>query len=139
MSRDLGSLGRATGLMCVPILLIILSCASSSPRKSEFEREFERYLSLPHQKVMAIAGDPKGRWVYGYGYAAPPRASQKTPPLSSATFESEALGLTPNASSTPSAMRSFGSPTPPKFLSSVRLPAAQHAAADTQQRFSIDS
>lgn len=43
-------------------------CASGPP-KSEFERHFERYRSQPHQRAMAIAGQPDGTWTYGYGYA----------------------------------------------------------------------
>jgi hypothetical protein len=51
-------------------LLAHAGCASrGEPRKTRFEREFERYLSLPHQKAMVIAGSPDGRWVYGYGYS----------------------------------------------------------------------
>jgi hypothetical protein len=43
-------------------------CSAAGPRKSEFERHFERYLSQPYQKAMAIAGDLTAEWTYGYGY-----------------------------------------------------------------------
>jgi hypothetical protein len=58
-----------------PLFLSLLSlagCAGGSsvePQKSRFEREFERYLSLPHQKAIALAGDIHGEWTYGYGCA----------------------------------------------------------------------
>lgn len=57
---------RPVAILCC---LLVAACASPGEKRSRFEREFQRYLSLPNQKVMAIAGDPDGRWVYGYGYA----------------------------------------------------------------------
>lgn len=62
-------IAKSAGRIAILPFLHLAACASSSPPKSRFEREFQRYLSLPNQKVMAIAGDPEGRWVYGYGYA----------------------------------------------------------------------
>jgi len=47
----------------------LLAGCAGGPQKTRFEREFQRYLSLPNQKAMAVAGDPDGRWVYGSGYA----------------------------------------------------------------------
>ena len=44
------------------------STSGGGPERSPFEREFQRYLSLPHQKAFAVAGDPEGRFVFGYGY-----------------------------------------------------------------------
>ena len=55
--------------LLVLIAVLIGGCAGGPP-KSRFEREYQRYLSLPNQKAMAVAGDPNGRWVYGYGYGA---------------------------------------------------------------------
>jgi hypothetical protein len=50
------------------VLSTSAACSTAGPRKSEFERHFERYLSQSHQKAMAIAGDLDGEWTYGYGY-----------------------------------------------------------------------
>ncbi len=59
---------RATAGLVALALPFALGCASG-PEKSRFEREYQRYLSLPHQRVMAVAGDPEGRWVYGTAYS----------------------------------------------------------------------
>jgi hypothetical protein len=55
--------------LAVAALAASAGCGASGPRKSEFERHFERYLSQPHQKAMAIAGDLNAEWTYGYGYS----------------------------------------------------------------------
>lgn len=61
---------RSVPFVAILSTLALVACTSSGPKKNRFEREFQRYLSMPNQKAMAIAGDPNGRWVYGYGYAA---------------------------------------------------------------------
>lgn len=59
--------GGLTGLV---LAVSAFACTSRWPRPSRLEREFQRYLSLPNQKVFVIAGDPDGEWVGSYGYAA---------------------------------------------------------------------
>ncbi len=51
------------------VVAVALACAPAGPPgESRFQREFQRYLSLPNQKVFVIAGDPEGAWVHGYAY-----------------------------------------------------------------------
>jgi hypothetical protein len=68
MNRENPSLVFSISL-ALAVLAGSAGCSTAAPRKSEFDRHFERYLSQPHQKAMAIAGDFNGEWTYGYGYA----------------------------------------------------------------------
>lgn len=66
--RATGSRLAATAL---GVVAAALACAPAGPPgESRFQREFQRYLSLPNQKVFVIAGDPEGAWVHGYAYKA---------------------------------------------------------------------
>jgi len=47
--------------------LAALACSTTGAPPSLFERHYQRYLSQPHQKAMALAGDLAGAWTYGYG------------------------------------------------------------------------
>jgi hypothetical protein len=87
---------RAIRLVAFLLFVMMLSCASSTPRKSRFEREFERYLSLPNQKAMAIAGDPNLRWVCGYGYASASKGLAQDAALEQCNTRKRSLG--PDAS-----------------------------------------
>lgn len=83
---------RAIGLVALLLFVIVLSCTSSTPRKSRFEREFERYLSLPHQRAMAIAGDPNGHWAFGYGYASASKGLAQDAALEQCNTRKRSLG-----------------------------------------------
>jgi len=66
-----GRIMKGLCLLAVLAGLVAVGCGTvgKTPPRSEFEREFQRYLSLPHQKAFAVAGSEEARFVFGYGYA----------------------------------------------------------------------
>ncbi len=58
----------------LPLVLLAISLCSGCAAgggglaPSRFQREFQRYLSLPHQKAFAVAGDREDNYVFGYSY-----------------------------------------------------------------------
>ena len=60
---------------------LCFACASAPPPKPHpgVAERWGRYLSMPHQRAFAIAGDPNGQWVGSIvgGYSSPIEAERE--------------------------------------------------------------
>ncbi len=56
------------GLALLSLSILAASCATDAPKKTPFERQFERYRSVALPKAMAVAGDLTGVWAAGHAH-----------------------------------------------------------------------
>jgi len=55
-------------LALLSLSALLAGCTTDAPKKSLFERRFERYRSVALPKAMAVAGDLDGVWAAGYAH-----------------------------------------------------------------------
>jgi hypothetical protein len=65
----------------VALTLCMVACASSPPPEPHagVAKRWGQYISMPHQRAFALAGDPDGRWAGAIvgGYLSPIEAEQE--------------------------------------------------------------